>query len=492
MDSIDAWSAWFEVNFPTKVSTEGRVKYSSLLIEHEIFDFETLLECIELEPDFLSAKICVKNPSLHNSIKVRERFDRAYFEIVYSVDFFLIAQNFQKLAQIECGSGHVLPMTPNASSKKFTDADEFEPVTNIGSDLCPALWKIDNVIKLPCSSQDRFLYSGTFTVANVTRDVFIKRQSFSLSRNDLTHEASVYRTVKTNPSLIQMFHFHPQTPQSYIVLEKFGQNLCAFLHGKSVIRMQILEELCIALTAFHGSGFVHCDIKPQNILVDSRAGSVHLKLCDFDSAELIGDFFQHVDGAMKYTEQWVSPEVYFGRGGELRVSPAMDVFSFGLIAGVLFDDAISEHKTILPRRSIDVSAFEKCLTDQVILNALMPCQRGKRFEALVHNMCSLNPGTRATLREVELAIGTTRATAIHAHNIALSKDNEFLKAEVVDKQTEIITQLRDIKASLAQLGSKITQLLQNDVELKNMMNNVINGTFDCPTLFLFVPEAANK
>jgi serine/threonine protein kinase len=370
---------------------------------------------------------------------------------------------------------------------------DFEPVTNIGSDFSPAYWKIDNVTKLPFSSINRFIYSGSFTVANVTRDVIIKRQlTHGSGENDLEHEAAVYKSVKLNASLIELLYFHRQVPNSYLVLEKFGSNLSAFLHNKCAIRLQILEELGIALNAFHDAGYVHCDIKPQNILVDSREGSVHLKLCDLDSAERVGELFQHVGSALKYTEQWVSPEVYSGQGGELRVSPAIDVFSYGLIAAVLFDDAISENKTILPRKSDNEILFHKCLTDQVTLNSQMPCQRGKRYQDLVHRMCDLNPATRATLRDVDLALGLNRATAIHAQNTELSKNNEFLKHEVVEKQAEIITHLADIKQSLAELGAKLSQLLENDVELKNMLDTVLTGSFDCPTLFIYVPVAANK
>ncbi len=69
MDSV-AWSTWFEQNFPTKVSVDARAKYAALLVENEIFDLETFSECIDLEPDFLSVKLNVKNASLQNSIKV--------------------------------------------------------------------------------------------------------------------------------------------------------------------------------------------------------------------------------------------------------------------------------------------------------------------------------------------------------------------------------------------------------------------------------------
>lgn len=393
---------------------------------------------------------------------------------------------------VQTGSTNVSPLpTQLHATLSSTSLVDFEPVTNIGSDLSPAYWKIDNVVKLDFAS--RCIYSGSFTVANVTREVFIKRQITDRGdENDLEHEASVYKAIRSNNSLIELLYFHPVIPNSYLVLEKFGRDLNAFLHNKCAIRLQILEELGIALKALHGAGFVHCDLKPQNILVDSHEGTVRLKLCDLDSAVRVGELFQHVGGALKYTEQWVAPEVYFGRGGELRVCPAIDVFSYGLIAAVLFDEAISTHKTILPRKSENMSYFEQCLTDQATLNELMPCHRGKRYEALVHQMCSLHPARRATLQDVDLALGLSRATAIHAHNAALHKDNDFLKHEIVDKQVEIIQHLKDIKQTLAEMGAKLTQLLLNDVELKNMVNTVLNGSFDCPTLFIYVPVAANK
>lgn len=65
-----AWNSWFESNFPTKVGADARVKYSSLLVEHEVFDVETLAELLELEPDFLATKICVKNVALQSAITV--------------------------------------------------------------------------------------------------------------------------------------------------------------------------------------------------------------------------------------------------------------------------------------------------------------------------------------------------------------------------------------------------------------------------------------
>ena len=86
MDSIEAWCAWFETNLSTKVSAGARQKYSSLLIENEVFDLETFSECIDLEPDFLSAKINVKNIALQNTIKVTLFYFSVFRKIIDSHD----------------------------------------------------------------------------------------------------------------------------------------------------------------------------------------------------------------------------------------------------------------------------------------------------------------------------------------------------------------------------------------------------------------------
>lgn len=50
-------------------------------------------------------------------------------------------------------------------------------------------------------------------------------------------------------------------------------------HVKLVVQAAI--DICSAMVYVHEQGFIHRDIKPQNCLVTSAAGSVKVKLSDF-------------------------------------------------------------------------------------------------------------------------------------------------------------------------------------------------------------------
>ena len=69
---------------------------------------------------------------------------------------------------------------------------------------------------------------------------------------------------------------------------------------------------------------IHCDIKPENILLDAEFNP---KVADFGLAKLLGREFSHVLTSMRGTVGYLAPEWISG----LAITPKADVYSFGMM-----------------------------------------------------------------------------------------------------------------------------------------------------------------
>ncbi|CAK9149497.1 unnamed protein product [Ilex paraguariensis] len=69
---------------------------------------------------------------------------------------------------------------------------------------------------------------------------------------------------------------------------------------------------------------IHCDIKPENILLDADYNS---KVADFGLAKLIGREFSHVLTTIRGTVGYLAPEWISGEA----ITPKADVFSYGML-----------------------------------------------------------------------------------------------------------------------------------------------------------------
>ncbi|XP_039139857.1 G-type lectin S-receptor-like serine/threonine-protein kinase At2g19130 [Dioscorea cayenensis subsp. rotundata] len=69
---------------------------------------------------------------------------------------------------------------------------------------------------------------------------------------------------------------------------------------------------------------IHCDIKPENILLDVEFNP---KIADFGLAKLLGREFSHVLTSMRGTIGYLAPEWITG----LAITPRADVYSFGMM-----------------------------------------------------------------------------------------------------------------------------------------------------------------
>ncbi len=138
----------------------------------------------------------------------------------------------------------------------------------------------------------------------------------------------------THPHIVTVHDIGQDGSRHYIVMEYVdGQTLKQIVRGYSedgrfipISRtLNLMGQLCDGIGYAHRSQIVHCDIKPQNILVtrDDR-----VKVADFGIARALNAISTQADDGMVWgTPQYFAPEQATGQ----PTTPASDVYSIGIV-----------------------------------------------------------------------------------------------------------------------------------------------------------------
>jgi eukaryotic-like serine/threonine-protein kinase len=145
----------------------------------------------------------------------------------------------------------------------------------------------------------------------------------------LKHEAEIATTLH-HKNIIKFVEFRIESDLPFLVLELFSEiNLKqALRRGPDPIAFKltsIVEQAVEAMYYFHSKGFVHCDIKPDNLLL-SRDWII--KLIDFTIAKKAKKGFgRFLGGGSKVegTRSYMSPEQIRGQSLDAR----SDIYSLG-------------------------------------------------------------------------------------------------------------------------------------------------------------------
>ena len=89
-------------------------------------------------------------------------------------------------------------------------------------------------------------------------------------------------------------------------------------------RINYLEQACEGLAYAHSNNIVHCDIKPQNMLISA---SGELKLTDFGISQVLDSLSRESTGEIWGSPYYIAPEIARGAAP----SPAADVYSMGIV-----------------------------------------------------------------------------------------------------------------------------------------------------------------
>lgn len=145
----------------------------------------------------------------------------------------------------------------------------------------------------------------------------------------LKHEYEIASSLN-HKNIIKLVEYKTDAETPFIVMELFSEiNLKqALRRGPDPIAYQlahIIEQASEALYYFHSKGYVHCDIKPDNLLL-SR--DFEVKLIDFTISKKIKTGLGKLFGGkskVEGTRSYMSPEQIRGQ----QLDPRSDIYSMG-------------------------------------------------------------------------------------------------------------------------------------------------------------------
>ncbi|WP_437618346.1 protein kinase domain-containing protein [Sorangium sp. So ce1151] len=173
----------------------------------------------------------------------------------------------------------------------------------------------------------------------------------------------------------------------YAVLERIAApTLAARLSSRPAPRVEEAARLGLAtlaaLEAVHARGYVHCDLKPENLFVD---GAGQATIIDFGIARVVGRRGDAPDDELGIgTAEYIAPEQSAGRAD---LDARADIYAMGVILYELFAGrppfwgpraaVLEDHKSRRPPRLSSRVAVSQAIEE--VVHRCLAKERGERF-----------------------------------------------------------------------------------------------------------------
>ncbi|GKT25144.1 hypothetical protein ADUPG1_012942, partial [Aduncisulcus paluster] len=135
--------------------------------------------------------------------------------------------------------------------------------------------------------------------------------------------------------------FNPKKEGAYLLFPFYEQgDLCKWISSSTPRSLQDITKIlkCIlhGLSYLHSQDIVHCDLKPQNVLVDSSGNGL---LCDFEGAVDCSERaiqVLHMSRSIVGTEEFMAPEFRQDAKSHKKPHSSCDIYSFGKLIQKVF------------------------------------------------------------------------------------------------------------------------------------------------------------
>jgi serine/threonine-protein kinase len=234
----------------------------------------------------------------------------------------------------------------------------------------------------------------------------------------LKYEGKVAQSLD-HPNLIKWVATVHRKTNIYLILELFkALNVKSYLLndlvGVQARLRKLLECTCLALQHMHEKGWVHLDVKPDNILMNR---SSEVRLIDFSLSERLKGALGKMFGGKKEiggTLSYIAPESI----KKEAASPQTDIYSLGItmyecltgsppFKGSTPKDLLMKHLATIPAPPSDINKNVTPEMDRLVLRmiAKKPKDRHKNMQEIMSELRNVQPFKEdpEKLREQKLA-----------------------------------------------------------------------------------------
>jgi protein phosphatase len=170
-----------------------------------------------------------------------------------------------------------------------------------------------------------------------------------------------------SPNVVKIYNSHKKANfLAYAMVYVKGQTLRAWMDENKrpdiEVVVSFVKQIIQGLRAFHRQEMLHCDLKPENIMIDEIG---QIKIIDFGSARIAGvaELINPINFiANQGTQGYTAPEVILDE----RVLQASDQFSLGVIVYEMFSSHLPYQNKL--DKNLSVKKLSKLTYEPVLIH----------------------------------------------------------------------------------------------------------------------------